>query len=102
MIPGKRLRTIVLLLAFAAGPVIAQTVPYQSSQRSQYGNVLSDETLPRGGTFLFRVDAAVQYADNLALTDDPDLQVSSGGLELSPGFYASYGGDVSRGRSITR
>ena len=78
-------------------PVIAQTVPYQSSQRSQYGNLLSTETMPRGGTFLFRVDAAVQYADNLALTDDPDLQVSSGGLELSPGFYASYSGDGFQG-----
>ena len=53
--------------------------------------------MPRGGTFLFRVDAAVQYADNLALTDDPDLQVSSGGLELSPGFYASYSGDGFQG-----
>ena len=97
MIPGKRLRTIVLLLACAAAPVMAQTVPYQSPQRSQYGNVLSDETLPRGGILQLRVDSAVQYADNLALTDDPDLQVSSGGLELSPGFYASYSGDSFQG-----
>jgi uncharacterized protein (PEP-CTERM system associated) len=87
----------LLLLAVAAVPAMAQTVPYQSSQRSQYGNVLSDGTLPKGGTFLFRVDAAVQYADNLALTDDPDLQVSSGGLELSPGFYASYSSDSFQG-----
>ena len=97
MIPGKRLRTIVLLLACTAAPVMAQTVPYQSPQRSQYGNVLSDETLPRGGILQLRVDSAVQYADNLALTDDPDLQVSSGGLELSPGFYASYSGDSFQG-----
>lgn len=89
---------IFLLLAVAAAPVaVAQTVPYQSSQRSKYGAVLSSETLPKGGTFLPRVDAAVQYADNLALTDDPALQVSSGGLELSPGFYASYSGESFQG-----
>jgi hypothetical protein len=39
----------------------------------------------------------MQYADNLGLTDDSDLQVSSSGLELSPGFYASYSGDGFQG-----
>ena len=87
----------LLLLAVAAVPAMAQTVPYQSSQRSEYGAVLTIESVPKGGTFLPRVDAAVQYADNLGLTDDPALQVSSGGLELSPGFYASYGGDNFQG-----
>ena len=76
---------------------MAQTVPYQSPQRSQYTSVLSDETLPRGGYLQLRVDSAVQYADNLVLTDDPDQQVSSGGLELSPGFYASYSGEGFQG-----
>ena len=87
----------LLLLTVAAVPAVAQSVPYQSSQRSQYGVASPVESLPRGGTFLPRLDGAVQYADNLALTDDPALQVSSGGLELSPGFYASYGGDRLQG-----
>lgn len=91
------MRTLMLLLTCAAAPAMAQTVPYQSQQRSQYTNVLSDETLPRGGHLQLRVDSAVQYADNLALTEDPDLQVSSAGLELSPGFYASYSGDGFQG-----
>jgi hypothetical protein len=88
-----RLRIIVPLLACAASPAMAQTVPYQAPQRSQYSNVLSDEGLARGGYLQLRVGTAMQYVDNLALTDDPELQVSSGGLELSPGFFASYSGE---------
>ena len=78
----------VALLSSAAAQ--AQTVPFQSSARQTYGTGLGQEALPHGGTFRPRVETAVQYVDNINLAAKGEDQVNTWGLELAPGFYASY------------
>ena len=48
------------------------------------------QNLPSGAFFQPRVDAAVQYAQNFTLAEDGEPQVDMAGLELAPGFSASY------------
>jgi uncharacterized protein (PEP-CTERM system associated) len=74
----------------AAGLVNAQTVPYQSSQRAMIGAGIGQTALPRGGTFEPRLEAAIQYADNINLAQAGEKAVNTAGIELAPGFYASY------------
>ena len=81
------------LAIVAVTPLMAQTTPFQSDARARFGTGFGREELPRGGYFEPRVEAAVQYADNLTLTDLDDLQVNTAGVELAPGFYASFSGD---------
>ncbi len=78
---------VVALLSSAAQ---AQTVPYQSSTRQSYGTGLGQEALPRGGEFRPRVETAIQYVSNINLAQDGEDAISTWGLELAPGFYASY------------
>ena len=45
-----------------AGIASAQTVPFESGQRARIGSGLGQTSLPKGGTFEPRVEAAMQYA----------------------------------------
>lgn len=72
------------------GAATAQTVPYQSSQRRTVGTGLGQVELPQGGFFEPRVEAAVQYASNFELAADSEPQIDTAGIEVAPGFYASY------------
>lgn len=79
-----------LVFAFAMEGAIAQTTPYQSQDRSDYGSGPGQGELPSGARFEPRVEATVQYAANINLAEDGEQQVDTGGLEVAPGFYASY------------
>jgi hypothetical protein len=68
----------------------AQTTPHQALQRTNIGTGLGQTELPSGGVFEPRVDAAIQYVANLELVANGQPQVDMAGLELAPGFYASY------------
>jgi len=90
---GSASRRVILWMVailVVAGQAAAQTTPYQSSQRGAIGTGIGQTDLPDGGVFQPRIEAAVQYADNLNLAPDGQPQVNSAGLELAPGFYASY------------
>ena len=82
--------TIFVSIVTLATPVVAQTVPYESGQRGRYGSGLGQTDLPSGGTFEPRIDAAIQYVANIELVADGEPQIDMAGLELAPGFYASY------------
>lgn len=71
-------------------PAVAQTVPYQYSRRGEIGTDLGQASLPKGGVFQPRIETAVQYVTNLTLVSDGLDQVDTAGLEIAPGFYASY------------
>jgi hypothetical protein len=81
---------VAVALGLTAGVVPAQTSPYQSSQRNDFGSGLGQEQLPKGGSFQPRVEAAAQYANNINLAEDSRDQIDTFGLEVAPGFYASY------------
>jgi hypothetical protein len=49
--------------------------------------------MEQGGVFLPRVETAVQYVDNINLAEDGETQINTWGVELAPGFYASYSSD---------
>jgi len=86
--------TLAVLAALAASAgAAAQTVPYQSALRSATGTGIGQGELPKGGQFEPRVDAAIQYVSNMTLVEDGEPQIDTGGLELAPGFYASYSTD---------
>ena len=86
---------LIAVCALAAvGTTTAQTVPYQSAQRAGAGLVLGRSELPRGGVFEPRVEAAVQYAANIELAADGEPQIDTAGVEVAPGFYASYSSDA--------
>lgn len=95
-IPGAvcGIRVALLLAAASAAlwgsSVAAQTLPYQSSMRESIGTGIGQEPLPQGGVFQPRIEAAIQYVDNINLAESGEDQVDAGGLELAPGFYASY------------
>ena len=74
----------------ALGAATAQTVPHQASQRGSIGTGLGQVKLPQGGAFEPRVEAAVQYVANIDLAEDGEPQIDMAGLEVAPGFYASY------------
>ena len=79
---------VAILLAAAASPARSQStnMPYQSSYRGAYGSGLGQSTLPQGSEFEPRVEAAVQYVDNLNLAEDGESQVSAFGIELANAF----------------
>jgi hypothetical protein len=82
---------LVAIAAVGVSAVAAgQTVPNQSLQRGRIGTGLGQTQLPKGGTFEPRVETAVQYVSNMTLAPDGEPQIDMAGLELSPGFYASY------------
>ena len=85
----------ILMLAVAAclaAPASshAQTIPHQSGQRNSIGSGIGQSEMPRGAFFEPRVEAAAQYVNNINLAQDGQDQVDTFGLELAPGFYASY------------
>lgn len=83
----------------AATPVLssAQTLPFQSERRGEYGSGPGQTDLPQGGRFLPRIEASVQYADNLTLAESGEEKVTATGLEVAPGFFASYASDLAYG-----
>ena len=83
---------VVAALA-TAGPVDAQQLPYQSQQRSLVGTGLGQGVMPPGSFFEPRLEAALQYADNINLAERAQDQDNAFGLELAPGFYWSYNSD---------
>ena len=92
-------RSVTLALAVvgafaSAVPSFAQNAPYQASQRQDYGSALGQSDLPKGGRFEPRIEAAVQYANNINLAEEGEEQVDTFGLEASPGFYGSYSTDT--------
>jgi len=76
-----------------AGGASAQDIPYQSQQRATVGTGFGQVDARRGLVFEPRLEAAVQYADNINLAEDSQPQDNVFGLELAPGFYASYNSD---------
>ena len=87
---GTLLRLAASAVLLAAGAVGAQTAPYQAPQRLDIGTGLGQHELPKGGVFEPRAELALQYAANLELAADGEPQVDQAGVELVPGFYASY------------
>jgi len=86
-------RTLMLAVAAclaASASSHAQTVPHQSSQRASIGSGIGQSETPRGAFFEPRLEAAAQYANNINLAQDGQDQVDTFGLEVAPGFYASY------------
>jgi hypothetical protein len=65
-------------------------MPFESTMRGSVGTGFGQQPMARGGTFIPRVDSAVQYAYNLNLVEDSSDRVDTWGLELAPGIYASY------------
>ena len=72
----------------------------QSARRSEVGAGLGQQDLTRGLVFEPRIEGAIQHADNINLVEATPSRRRAG-LELSPGFYASYSSDTSWGRSTT-
>ena len=72
------------------GVATAQTLPFQSTQRGRIGTGLGQVELPKGGVFEPRVEAAVQYVENIEFAEDGEPQINTAGLEVAPGFYGSY------------
>lgn len=87
---------VVAALAVSAGAA-AQTVPFQSTLRNTTGIGIGRSELPKGARFEPRVEAAIQYVANLTLVEDAEPQVDMAGLEMAPGFYASYSSGVFTG-----
>jgi hypothetical protein len=81
---------VALVCLLPLGIVHAQSNPFESSMRGSVGTGLGQQPMARGGTFIPRVDSAVQYAYNLNLVEQSSDRVDTWGLELAPGFYASY------------
>jgi hypothetical protein len=61
--------------------------------RGRVGTGFGQEPMERGGVFKPRVETAVQYVDNINLAQAGETQINTWGVELAPGFYASYSGD---------
>jgi hypothetical protein len=81
------------LLPCMFGVAAAQTTPHAGVERRTIGTGLGQSDLPSGGVFSPRVEAAVQYVSNIELTGGGLPQIDLAGLELAPGFYASYSSD---------
>ena len=91
--PGNRRSArfaAILACLVPLGVVHAQSMPFESTMRGSVGTGLGQQPMARGGTFIPRVDSAVQYAYNLNLVEDSRDRVDTWGLELAPGIYASY------------
>jgi len=81
---------LATLLLGMFGVAAAQTTPHEGLQRTTIGTGLGQAELPPGGVFEPRVEAAVQYVANIELVGAGLPQINTAGLELAPGFYASY------------
>jgi hypothetical protein len=72
----------------------AQMTPFESTMRGRVGTGFGQVPMERGGEFKPRVETAVQYFDNINLASgDMEQEINTGGIELAPGFYASYSSD---------
>jgi hypothetical protein len=91
--PAIALAVGAALFSGAAAAQVA-TTPYQSMLRESIGEGPGEESLPRGGVFQPRVEAAIQYVNNINLAENSRDEVNASGLELAPGFYASYSSDA--------
>lgn len=87
---SRALALAVMTVLTTPGLAHAQTIPHQSGQRGNIGTGLGQSSLPSGGVFEPRVEAAVQYVSNINLAENGASQIDTAGLEVSPGFYASY------------
>ena len=72
-------------------------MPYTAPQRFSVGGGIGQQELQRGTVFLPRVEGAIQYVDNINLAEDGDDQIDTAGIEVAPGFYASYSSDAFTG-----
>ena len=88
----RRAAALIACLA-PASLASAQEIPYESSLRGRVGTGFGQEAMARGGVFLPRVETAVQYVNNINLAESGTEQIDTWGLELTPGFYASYSSD---------
>jgi hypothetical protein len=85
---------VALCAAAAAG---AQDLPYQARQRATFGSGFGQVDPPQGLFFEPRIEGAIQYADNINLAEISSQQDNAFGIELAPGFYASYNTDHFQG-----
>lgn len=85
-----RALAIAVASALASAAAVAQTVPFQAPQRNSIGPGVGQAELPKGGVFEPRIETALQYVSNINLAEDGEPQIDMAGLELAPGFYASY------------
>jgi hypothetical protein len=76
-----------------AAPLQAQMSPYESSMRGRVGTGFGQEAMAQGGVFQPRVETAVQYVNNINLAASGSEAIDTWGIELAPGFYASYSSD---------
>lgn len=81
----------------ASGRDSGRIVPYEASQRHEIGAGLGQRDLPQGGFFQPRIETAVQYVSNVNLEESSSDALGMAGLELAPGFYASYGSATTMG-----
>lgn len=87
---------VILVMAAtltSAGTSVAQTIPFQSTQRAGIGSGLGQSSLPSGNFIEPRIEATVQYVANVELVGNGMPQIDMGGLELAPGIYASHSSD---------
>ena len=102
MIPARRRSIVARQRRFASQvamaiaialttPASAQNVPHQSRYRTTVGEGVGQQELPRGSIFEPRVEAAIQYADNINLAEEDP--VNTAGIEVAPGLYAAYNSD---------
>ena len=89
----RRIKNPTLHFAMLASMVLswggnAQTLPFQASQRFEYGSRIGQQALPPGTVLEPRLDSGIQYANNINLeeTDTDDAF----GIEVAPGIYASH------------
>lgn len=90
--PGAALAVACAVLAVVGQTAIAQVQPppRPEGRSLPQPGVSARESLPQGLFFQPSVEAAMQYAANFTLTEDGEPQIDMGGLELAPGFNASY------------
>jgi len=81
---------LAIWASLLSGVAAAQSAPYQSQQRALVGTGFGQVDGPRGAYIEPRIEAALQYANNINLAGNSADQVNTSGLELAPGIYASY------------
>lgn len=80
----------VLTLLAQAASAQTQAPPDPEGRTMPRPGATARQDLPSGLFFQPRAEAAVQYASNFTLAEDGAPQVDMAGLELAPGFSASY------------
>jgi uncharacterized protein (PEP-CTERM system associated) len=80
------------VLSILGHAAVAQTEPPPGPEGRSMPRPGTDarQNLPSGLFFQPRVGTAVQYVSNLTLVEDGEPQVDMAGLEIAPGFNASY------------